>query len=159
MRVAFSSAPTPIFLGLQLGRGSWEKGHPREFSPKIDSEDLSHIQFILKNLANKSLIGLLKLKKELKKRGEKVDHVHPLTFFIGVLSPSCVQYFYELKARKGLPYSEFVKGAIESFHDERKHNNLTLEQISLFAKMTKRNEKQIRAFIEAKDYSGLIQWL
>lgn len=140
-------------------RGSWKKGQPRSFSTKLSGDELNNIKYILERLSSKTLIGLLREKKELKKRGEKLDHVHPLTFFIGVLSSNCVSDFYSLKHRKGLPLNEFVKGAVESFHDERKHNNISDAQLQTFAKITGRCIHQVRAFANSNDWKGLIRWL
>lgn len=144
---------------LEQGRGNWCKGQARPFTSCLDNHEIENIQFILENLSKKSLIGLLRLKKELKKRGETLEHVHPLSFFIGVLSSRCVRFFYDLKARRGMPYSEFVKGAIESFHDESKKGNITDQQLQIFANITKRSFSQIKAFASVNDWKGLIGWL
>ncbi|MCH9633177.1 MAG: hypothetical protein S4CHLAM6_15300 [Chlamydiae bacterium] len=148
-----------VWSSLDSGKGNWKKGKPRQFSSQLSNDELNNIKYILERLSSKSLIGLLKEKRELKKRGQRLDHVHPLTFFIGVLSPQCVSAFYSLKHRKGLPLDEFVKGAVESFHDERKHGNISDSQLQTFAKITGRCIHQIRAFVNSNDWKGLIRWL
>lgn len=150
---------TNVHWQLEKGRNNWRKGEARQFTTSLDGDEIDHIQFILENLSKKTLVGLLRLKKELKKRGEKVEHVHPLSFFIAVLSPQCIRLFYDLRARKGMPYSEFMKGAIESFSDQSRRGNLTDQQLLTFANITKRNFSQIKAFASAHDWKGLIGWL
>ncbi len=145
--------------GLDADRGNWRKGQPRRFVTQLSGDELNNIKYILERLSSKTLIGLLKEKKELKKRGDRLDHVHPLTFFIGVLSSHCVSDFYSLKHRKGLPLDEFIKGAVESFHDERKHNNISDGQLQIFAQITGRCIHQVRAFANSNDWKGLIRWL
>ncbi len=150
---------TTAWTGLEMDRGDWQKGQARKFSIKLDTDELNNIKYILEKLSKKSLIGLLRDRKELKSRGERLDHVHPLTFFMGVLSPHCVSNFYDLKARRGMPLDEFVKGAVDSFCNERSHNNITDHQIKIFAQKTERNLQQIRIFVSSDDWNGLIRWL
>lgn len=144
---------------LNFARGGWKKGQPRPFVESLDGGEMNDIKFILEKLSRESWLHLLKLKKELKKRGEKLDHVHPLSFFIGVLSPTCAEFFQNLKKKGGLPYSEFVSGAVESFHDERKHGNITDQQLSIFAQKTGRDLGTICSYAYSNNWNGFINYL
>lgn len=147
------------FEELYERRGNWTKGRPRKFKTSLEPDELNHIRFILENLAKQYWPKLLMMKKELNKRGELIDHVHPLTFFIGVLKPQCYSWFCDLKKRGGIALSKFVEGAVESFHDEVKHGNITKQQIQIFARITGKNSKVIQGFADSKDWKSFIKWL
>lgn len=147
------------FEELDEGRGSWKKGQPRKFKTSLDVEEIDDIKFIVENLAKQYWPKLLMMKKEMNRRGERLDHVHPLTFFMGVLKPQCYSWFLDLKKRGGLALSKFIEGAVESFHDEAKHGNITKEQIQIFAKITGKNAKIVRDFAASGDWKSFIKWL
>lgn len=144
---------------LKLAKGAWSKGQPRFFTVHIEPHEQDAILHIIKTLSEKSLKNLLKEKNQLNKRGEELEHVHPLTFFIGVLSHHCGHHFRDLKRRGGIPYDEFLKGAIKSFKEEHQHNNLTDQQIQEFANITGKCIHQTRRFIQSHDWPGFINWL
>lgn len=150
--------PTPLFP-LETARGGWRKGMPRPFQRDVDGDERGNIRYILEKLSKKSLISLFKYKKELKKRGDRIEHVHPLTFLIGALSPDCSGFFYALKRRKGIPFDEFLKGVVESFHDEARHGNITEKHIQIFAQKTNRCVHQVRAFVHSRQWKDFIHWL
>jgi len=142
-----------------FARGGWKKGQPRNFTVQLDSGEESGVQFILDKLSKESWVQLLLSRKALKQKGAELDHVHPLSFFIGVLSPSCAYLFQELKNKGGLAFNEFIKGAAESFRDEKKHGNLTEAQIQIFAQKTGKSIHNVRKFVDSNDWKGFIKWL
>ncbi len=148
-----------FYLEPEKGRGSWGKGQPRNFSVSVDGDETSHIQFIVDKLANKSWPKLLLLKKELKKRGDQIDHLHPLTFLIGVLQSGQGGNFHKLKNKNGRAWKELLQGCLESFHDEVNHHNVTPENLKLFAETIQRDEGQVQHFALCHDWNGLIHWI
>jgi len=67
---------------------NWNPGHPRVFKENLDSEEQAALNYILENLAQKSLLKLLTIQGKLKERGARLDHIHPLAFFMGIMSQS-----------------------------------------------------------------------
>lgn len=153
-----NSTPSNFQSALKLGRDGWSKGMPRVFKIDLDSSEVSNIKFIIDNLANKGWVKLLKLRKDLKKKGDQLDHVHPLSFFMTVVN-TCYPHFRALKSRGGMPLNEFVGGAVESFHDERIRGNITDDQMRIFAQRTGRDFVQIKNFANSNNWEGFVKWL
>lgn len=141
------------------GAEGWSKGQPRHFKIEFDSDELSNLKFILENLATKKLPKLFVMRKELGKRGERLDHLHPLAFLLAALNHDSNPYFYQLKKKGGKAWEEFVKGCVESFHEESRHGNITTQQIEVFSQLTNKPFHQVQAYLNSHSYYHFINWL
>lgn len=57
---------------------------PRKFYEKVTDKEKKDIETIVNSTGSKSLPELLKLKSSLAKTGDRVNHIHPLRFFMVV---------------------------------------------------------------------------
>jgi hypothetical protein len=53
---------------------------PRAYDGALSAQDQSDIYYIIRTLANESLIKIKKEESSLKRAGDRVDHIHPLQF-------------------------------------------------------------------------------
>ena len=145
------------FIHPLKAKGNWKKGRPREFQESLDAKEKSSLRCILETLSKKSFVKILALSKKLSDHGKELDHVHPISFFIGIFTDDHhKRHFHELKKKKGKPWKEFLKGAVESFKEERRHNNIHVHHIETFSKLTNKDFHALMGFSNSQNWEGFI---
>lgn len=138
------SSAYPQALFLETSRDSWNPGTPRMFKD-LNGEEHGALKFILENLSQKSILKLLTIQGKLKEKGDRLDHLHPLAFFMGILSHNNLRdYFYELRHKDNRAWREFAGEAINSFKQEHHHGNILDEHIEAFCQRLGKDVHHIR---------------
>lgn len=108
----------------------------RNYDAPLTKQEKEDISYIITYLSEKSYPTLLWHKFSLEAAGERIDHVHPLRFFICVLTDEeLVKGVKKIYWNGGKVWSDFVGGIKESLKDEFHRNNLRDDQLIDFAKI------------------------
>jgi len=106
----------------------------RKYYTTLTKSEKKDIKFILKTLAKKSLIQLLKYKSQLEYAGDRIDQVHPLVFLSFIFSDEELKaYIHAIKKRGGWVWAEFMEGLKESLKDESDIQNVTDKMLQHFS--------------------------
>lgn len=148
------------FEHIDSARGNWQKGQPRIFKETIDHHEREALQYILENLTKKSLIKLIPLRRKLNDKGSQIDHLHPLAFFLGILTNHPLKdHFHRLRRKNNRAWVEFVSGVTNSFKDEKRHNNLQDSQIESFCRILGKDPHHLRHLIHIENWKEIIRHL
>lgn len=149
-----------VFEHIDAARGDWRKGNPRIFKENIDHEERDALKYILENLVRKSLIKLIPLRRQLNDRGNRLDHLHPLSFFLGILTDGVLKdHFHNLKRKNNKAWSEFFSGVANSFKEEKRKNNIHDYQIETFCRRLGKDPHHVRHLVHIENWKDLINYL
>jgi len=124
----------------------------------ISIEDKQNINSLLMTMADNGVFKLLFEKKRLERIGHKISHVHPMRFLGTVFSdPRLVRCMYSIR-RSGFKWDGFIDGFSERFKKEIKANNIN-KYIPGFAEMLDLKQADIQAYVNYKDFEGLVLYL
>lgn len=141
-------------------RGNWNPGRPRVFKESLDSEEHDALKYILENLAQKSLLKLLTIQGKLKERGARLDHIHPLAFFMGIMSHSNLRdNFIQLRNKGNKAWKEFIKGAVDSFNTEKRGSNINDHHIERFCEKAGKDPHFIRHLMHTENWDEFFKHL
>jgi hypothetical protein len=137
---------------------SVKKAH-RDYTASVSKKEKQDISHIITSLANKALTTLWSEKSDLKKVGDRIDHLHPLRF-LGIIFTN-----EELKAGihgirdRGWVWDEFSTGLYDNLAKESNANNLTDAQISDFAKRINIEVGMIQPSLQNRQWKQFINTL
>lgn len=122
-------------LDFQASAAVDQKSLPwRDYYRENSKEDTSHLSFIICTMGFKSVFKIFKERNALKSAGDKIDHLHPLRFVMGIFTDDeMLAAVHNIKGRT-LIWPEFKKGLYPSLTEETKNNNMNVEYIEDFAK-------------------------
>lgn len=112
-----------------------QKSQPwRDYYRENSKDDTANLSFIICTMGFKSIFKIFKERKALKSAGDKIDHLHPLRFVMGIFTDEEMKAaMHNIKGRT-LVWDEFKKGLYTSLTEETKKNNMNVEYIEDFAK-------------------------
>lgn len=158
-----SSRPSTNSLVAQEAIGSqrgWRVGQPRLFVVPFNDHEHRAIHYILENLSTKNLMVLFAIQSKLKAKGDQLEHIHPLSFFMHILkNPTLKKYFHDLRRKNNRSWTEFKNGAIKSFSQEKAHQNIQDSHIEHFCTQTQKDPYHIRHLIHENRWTDLINHL
>ena len=99
-------------------------GYPRDYSSGYTQEEFSDIQFIVRTLADKSLVTIAKERYSLESAGDRIDHVHPLNFLLAVFTDEEMKVAVRNIRSKGWVWSNFIGGIRQTLSTESDINNV-----------------------------------
>lgn len=100
------------------------KGKPRDFWTPLTPAEKEDISYILRTLANQTLLKINSNKSTLNKAGDRIEHIHPLRFLTYVFSnDELIVCMRNLQGRAWV-WSEFLEGVINSLKDEQAIGNI-----------------------------------
>lgn len=134
-------------------------GYPRNYEGGISHEERSDIHFIVTTLANKTLINIARSKAELENAGDRIDHVHPFNFLKTIFTHDELKVGIRNIRGKGWVWHSFIAGIKETLTVEAEIGNLKEEYIVDLARAVNLKAEQLRPFIYAYDWDGLIDFL
>lgn len=125
-------------LDFQASSDSEQKSLPwRDYYRENSKEDTANLSFIICTMGFKSIFKIFNERKALKSAGDKIDHLHPLRFVMGIFTDEEMKAaIHNIKGRT-LIWNEFKKGLYPSLTEETKKNNMHVEYIEDFAKRVK----------------------
>lgn len=132
------------------------KTPPRNYYAPISSQEKKDLAFILRTMANNSLIKIAKEKSNLKKAGERIENLHPFKFLEAIFTDEELKVCLRNIEGKSWVWSEFRDGIIGSLCKESAVDNLKLEYIQSFANLIKIDANAIVSTILDKNWSKLV---
>lgn len=131
----------------------------REYSAGVSAEQQEDIRFILKTLANSSILKIGASETNLKKAGDRIDYVHPLRFLEFVFTDEELKVcMHNLQGRNWV-WKEFVSGIIGSFNEEHSKGNIKPDQIANFIKTLNISPSVVNPSIQNQRWTELIETL
>jgi len=161
---AFRGFEQLAFSRIELGGESplltfvHDEGTHHFYTLRLTSDDMHNISKLIKNMADKNLWELLKISKDMKKLGKKIDHVHPMRFLGYIFST------HELKKRmpkikeNHFKWNKFTEGLFERLSKEAHQHNLD-RFIPGFAQVTKSSESVIQDCVKRHDWASMLDYL
>lgn len=134
------------------------KGLKRVYKQGLSSSDKKNIEHIVLTLGNSSLISLAKSKSELRKKGQEIDHIHPLRFLEYVFSNENLKAAFSNMEKRKWVWSEFFDGMKKRLDEEASNKNVT-EHLDSFAKNLNINIKNLQSLVKEKRWKDFLNAL
>ena len=109
-------------------------------------------------MAHNNPIKLGFKKKDLEKKGRKINHVHPIRFLGTVFSDPYLKGCMKDIRESYFKWHGFVDGYSVRMEEEHDKGNL-LPYVNSFCQIVNGNPDQVRAFIMKRDWEGLMRYL
>jgi hypothetical protein len=124
----------------------------------LTEREQRQIAELMKTIGEKNIWGLLFRKREVEKMGKKVNHVHPMRFISHILGdPKLRKHLKEVK-NSSFKWDHFIDGFAKRMKEETHKQNVT-PYIPGMAHYLQVDPEEIAAFIQKKDYEGLVKAL
>lgn len=132
----------------------------RNYYRSVSDEEIKDMRFILKALAQKSLVSLWGYKGELEEAGDRIEHIHPLRFLECIFTDDeLIVYIQNIKSRGGWVWSEFASGFKKSFQEEADRGNLLEEYLIDFMSKIKLDLNLVYKKFRKQDWEDFIKIL
>lgn len=138
---------------------SKEKSINRNYSNPLTQQEKDDIGYIVRTLANHNLIEIWGHKANLKKAGDRIDHVHPFRFLECIFTNNELKSCMSTIKGKSWVWDDFLKGLKKSLSQEAKKNNLIQSQIQDFAKHVNISSGAISPSIHSQKWEDLVNIL
>lgn len=132
---------------------------PRNYNEAVNPSQKKDISFIVKTIANNSMVKILKYKSSLEKAGDRVNSVHPLRFLMCIFTDEELKVCIRNIQSKGWAWSNFMGGLSDSLTEEYNRNNMTDDFIQNFAATVGINPSIIYPAISGKNWHELVNLL
>ncbi len=128
------------------------------FKTPLEDWEQKAIRRIVSTMAEKNLLQLGLEKKTLKKKGKKINHVHPLRF-VGYIfaDPYLKQCMQQIK-KSSFKWNGFVRGFSGRMMEEAVRDNLR-PHLPEFSHHLTVNQENLQIYIDNKDWEGLLKFL
>ena len=124
---------------------------------QITSSDKDNIYFIIHTLAKSNMIKLGLKKKELRKRGDKIQPVHPLRFISYVMGEGGLRSDMRKVKKSSYKWNNFMEGLSERLKRDAHQDNLN-RYVPGFAHSLGVNANEIQSLIDRRDWHGLVNY-
>ena len=122
---------------IHVSKSKPKKTVVRNYFAPLAAAEREDIRYILRTLANNSLIKIAGYKSSLNKAGDRVNHVHPFRFLECIFADDELKVCARNIQGKTWVWSGFLDGVITSFNEEIKVNNVRPEFLADFAAIVK----------------------
>ncbi len=116
------------------------------------------IAHIVTTMAEKNVFQLLLEKKDMEKRGKRINHVHPLRFIGYVCSDLKLKRSLRLVRKNTFKWDGFIDGFAGRMREESGRNNL-IRFLPGFAELVGVEPSDIMPYIQRLDCDGLVRFL
>lgn len=125
--------------------------------PLADSEK-QIIAYIITSMAEKNVFQLLLEKRDMEKKGDRINHVHPLRFIGYACSdPKLVRGMRQFK-KNPFKWDNFISGFARRMREEASRNNLH-RFVPSMAEFLNADAQEISSHIQQGDYEALVRYL
>ncbi len=134
-------------------------GYPRDYHAPVNGAERSDIHYIVTSLADKSLITIGFLKKDLEAAGDRIDHIHPLRFLMTIFTDEELKVGIRNIRGRGWVWNHFVGGIKDCLATETSIGNMKDEYVNHFAKTVAIHPNKILPSIRQKNWDRFIEIL
>lgn len=131
----------------------------RDYNLSVTKKEKQDISEIIKALSQKSLLSLAASRSELKKIGNRIDHLHPLRFLSTLLTSEELKTGLHKIRERGWVWEEFSSDLVKNLDKEHSNNNLKEEYLADFAKRVGIDLNEIKSPIHNKAWKQFIDLL
>lgn len=124
----------------------------------IEEWEKESIYTIISTMGEKNILQLGLESKSLKKRGKKINHVHPMRFVGYIFSDPYLKKCMSEVKKSAFKWKGFMRGFSKRMEEEFSKNNL-FPYVGGFAEQVGVNASDIQVFIDNKDWDGFINFL
>ncbi len=163
---AKSSAPQKAYLPTKkgwepapgIGRGGEPKSEESQlfFDLPLTDEDKKNIRYIITMMAEKNVIQLLLDKKNMEKKGDQIQPVHPLRFAGFVLTDPVLKRSMKAVSKNHWKWDGFLDGYEKRLREEKRAGTLDCYVPGL-ADLLEVDRSVIQRYINQENYGGLIK--
>lgn len=135
------------------------KEAPRDYYASTSSQEREDIAYIVRTLANTSLVKIMSHQSSLESAGDRVEHLHPLKFLMVIFTDEELKVcMHNLQGRSWV-WKDFLEGVTTSLNDEAAAGNLREEYIKDFAKKIKVDIKLINPSLKKRNWEKFVDLL
>lgn len=116
------------------------------------------IAHILTSMSEKNVFQLLLDKKDMERKGQKINHVHPLRFIGYACSDMRLKRSLRLIKKNGFKWDNLIDGFSRRLREEATRNNVN-RFIPGFAELLNVEPSDVTPFIQKFDCDGLVRFL
>ncbi len=127
------------------------------YSLPISGADKNNITWIINTIAKSNLVKLGLNGNDVRKRGDKIEHVHPLRFLSYVMGEGGLRGDMKKITKSSFKWNNFMDSFSKRLTREMNNNNL-LPYVSGFAHSLNVDENTVRSIIERQDWYGLLNY-
>lgn len=132
---------------------------PRNYFSATSPKELEDLLFIVRTLGFKPLTKIYREKHCLEKAGDRIDHLHPLKFLLGIFTnEEMIAAVHNIRNRSWV-WGEFSKNLKDTLKEESEKNNITSAQIQDFAAQLGLNPNLFEQSIQYRQWDALIDTL
>ena len=124
----------------------------------LSESDRGNIHSIISTVADKNIVELVFKKRELEKKGKKIDHVHPLRFIGYIIADHHLHKCLREIKNSSFKWDNVIGGFSKKMKEESSRNNIMM-YVPGFSGMLDVDPNQVTAFIERHDWAGLVRFL
>lgn len=131
----------------------------RDYWRENSKEDTENLSYIICTMGFKSLAHIWSERKALKSAGDKLDHLHPLRFTMGIFTDEKMKAAMHNVVGSLFTWREFKKGLYTTLTVETKNGNMALEYMEDFAKRVKVDKNLIIRPLQQEKWDEFINVL
>jgi hypothetical protein len=125
--------------------------------PLTDVE-MRQIAYIITTLAEKNIFELAFKKRDMEKRGKKINHVHPLRFMGYILSTSHLRKCAREIEKSSFKWDAFVGGFSKRMREEHAKGNV-MPYIHGFSDLLGAPTEQVSHYVHKRNFEGMVRHL
>lgn len=131
----------------------------RNYQGKISKSDVDDLTFILSTMAKSSLAGIATKRSDLKRAGERIEHLHPYRFLEIIFTNEELKAYVAAVRGRAFVWKEFLNGLEGSFEDEWKNKNVTTEQLKDFSNRVGLDHNLLQPYVKDQRWKDLVNKL
>lgn len=124
----------------------------------LNEKEKRHIWTIITTMSEKNIFQLAFEKGSMEKRGNKINHVHPMRFLGYIFSEPELKSCVKNIKKSSFKWDAFVDGFARRMREEYSNNNV-MQYVPGFAQQVGSNPDKVKQYIQNKDWEGLVKSL
>ena len=133
-------------------------GYPRDYPGGVTEAESQDIHYIVKVLADKSIVTIARKRYSLEAAGDRIDHVHPLNFLLTVFLDEELKIAMRNIRGNGWVWSNFIGGIKQTLTVESRINNV-IPHIGNFAGRLEIESDLIMPAVRSYNWDHLVDLL
>jgi hypothetical protein len=124
----------------------------------LSSHEAKIITKIITTMAEKNLVQLMFEKRDLERKGKRINPVHPMKFIGYVFADPYLKHCLGQIRKSHFKWDNFIDGYSGRMKEENANNNL-MPIVPGFSKALGADPEAVKEFIKNQDWEGLVRFL
>jgi len=135
------------------------KGAARPYRGQATQYEKSTLRYIILSLSNQKMLWLLAHEGELDRKGNSIDHMHPLDYWQTIFTDKeMIAAMHNIPNRSRV-WKKFISRSGDTLSEEHARGNLRPEQIRSFCRNVKVRYTQIEPLLRTKQWEKFVRTL